>query len=102
MNDEVRSDWLVLPPAPDRCQTCAMAHNPDDPHNPDSFYYQTVFHMEHGRPATWKDAAAHCPEHVRAVWLPLLNAALEGHGRPTLDDNWEPVASRSDVGSGER
>ena len=92
-DDDVRSDWMVLPPAPDRCQTCAMRHDPGDPHNPDSFYYQTVFNIEHGRLPTWKDAAAHCTDEVRARWLPLLNGALAGHGRTTLDDNWDPVTS---------
>ena len=63
---------MLLPPAADRCQECATAHDPEHPHNAQSLYYQTAFQMEHGRPATWLDAMAHCQERVQAVWKAAL------------------------------
>jgi hypothetical protein len=50
------------------------AHPPKDPHDANSLYYQYAFFGEHGRWPTWKDALAHCPDKVRAVWERELRA----------------------------
>lgn len=60
---------ILLPPAPDVCQECAVDHKPDEPHNQQSLYYQMAFHMKHGRWPTWHDALAHCDERTRELWL---------------------------------
>lgn len=72
---EVRqgSPLQLLPPAPDRCQVCAAAaHGPEVPHNRDSLFYQFWFNGQHGRSATWADAAADCPPEVKQLLLDYL------------------------------
>ena len=64
--------FRLVPPAPELCPECAIAHKPDQPHNPQSWYYQTKFYQQHGRKATWADAMAHCPEEVKAEWTKRL------------------------------
>ena len=65
----------IMPPAADKCQVCAMKHDPGQPHNAQSLYYQTVFFSMNGRAATWADAIAHCDEVTRLRW----KVALEKH-----------------------
>jgi hypothetical protein len=65
---------FLLPPAPHLCQTCAVAHEPDAPHNAQSLFYQTKFNMENGRAPTWLDALDHCPEPVKTAWRSTLIA----------------------------
>ncbi len=60
--------WNLLPPAEDVCRICAVKHEPDEPHNRDSLYYQIKFHKDYQRWPTWGDALAHCPEEVQAIW----------------------------------
>jgi len=65
----VESKKLALMPcAPDVCQECAVKHEPDQPHNAQSLYYQMKFHGENGRFPTWMDAIAHCPKEVQEAW----------------------------------
>lgn len=64
--------WTLLPPAADKCQFCATAHEPDMPHNRDSLYYQTCFESQIGRAPTWADAMAHCSPQMRARWTTIL------------------------------
>lgn len=52
----------LLPPAPGRCVECASIHDPDQPHNLLSLYYQVKFFQEHGRTPDWNDATAHCAD----------------------------------------
>jgi len=59
----------LLPPKPDVCQTCASDHEPEEPHNQRSLYYQYAFLGEHGRWPTWADAMAHCSEGMRELWI---------------------------------
>ena len=66
------SSMMLLPPRADVCQECACDHDPRFPHNPESFYWQMKFNMEHGRRATWNDALAHCTDEVRSVWIKSL------------------------------
>lgn len=70
---------MLLPPAPDKCQTCAAEHAPEEPHDCGSLYYQYVFFAQHGRWPTWADAMAHCAPDVQALWRKEL-ARLAGRG----------------------
>lgn len=58
----------LLGPKPGVCQTCATDHDEAMPHNAQSLFYQYNFYNEHGRWPTWKDALAHCTQHVRDQW----------------------------------
>ena len=58
----------LLPASPDKCQECAVDHQPDEPHNKDSLFYQVKFHMKHGRYPEWADAVSHCTPEVQAAW----------------------------------
>jgi len=62
------SAWLMLKPAADKCQECALEHSPEQPHNKDSLFYQVKFEIENGRPPTWADAIAHCSKGLRKAW----------------------------------
>jgi hypothetical protein len=62
----------LLPPAPDRCQTCAAIHGPQEPHKPESLYWQITFHREHGRAPTWEDAVAHLDPELQAQILAIV------------------------------
>jgi hypothetical protein len=68
----VEKSFTLLPPAPGVCRECAVDHKPDAPHDAQSLYYQTKFHMQHGRGATWADAVAHCEPAVRQAWETAL------------------------------
>ena len=59
----------LLPPSPDVCQTCASDHEPEEPHNQRSLFYQYSFMAEHGRWPVWADALAHCSEEMREMWI---------------------------------
>lgn len=58
----------LLPPRPDVCQECAVKHDPGEPHNRDSLYYQVKFEAEHGRSPQWSDAIAHCSPEMKTAW----------------------------------
>lgn len=58
----------MFPAAPETCPECAVKHEPDEPHNRSSLFYQYHFYNEHGRWPTWEDAMAHCSEETKALW----------------------------------
>jgi hypothetical protein len=62
----------LLPPAADACQECAVKHGPDEPHDPQSLFWQTKRNLEGLPPATWEDALAHCPPEVKEAWKRVL------------------------------
>jgi hypothetical protein len=62
----------LMPCAPDVCQECAVKHDPEQPHNQQSLYYQYKFYAQHGRWPTWADAMAHCDREVREYWISAL------------------------------
>jgi hypothetical protein len=64
--------FSILPPAPHLCQTCAVAHQPEQPHDPTSFFYVTKFSLETGRSPTWSDGMAHCEDPVKNHWAKYL------------------------------
>lgn len=65
MQDPPAARPMLLPPAEGLCRICAVDHEPDRPHNPDSLFYQMRFKMRYGRGGTWADAAAHMPVEQR-------------------------------------
>ena len=58
----------LLPPKSDLCQECATKHNPNEPHNKGSLYYQIHFKRKYGRFPNWEDAMAHCDENIKQLW----------------------------------
>jgi len=68
--------WTLMPVPPDVCQQCGRDHEPDEPHDRQSLYYQYAFYAEHERWPTWKDALAHCDAETQQRW----REALRAHG----------------------
>lgn len=66
------SNWTLMPAAPDACQVCAANHTPEEPHNPDSLYWQTARHIAGEDPPTWELALAHVEEPLRQGWVDEL------------------------------
>jgi hypothetical protein len=64
--------WILMPAPPGACSQCAVDHEPDQPHNQGSLFYQYAFNAEHGRWPTWADAMAHCTERVQECWKQRL------------------------------
>ena len=62
----------LMPPAPGRCQQCAVIHDPEMPHDANSLYYAFWYQQEHGKSPSWADAMAHCEDGVKSLWLGLL------------------------------
>lgn len=54
------------------CSECATKHEPNQPHNQQSLFYQYKFYNEHGRWPTWEDAMAHCDEQMKEFWCDQL------------------------------
>jgi hypothetical protein len=69
--------WKVMPPPAGSCQICGVKHEPSEPHNAQSLYYDVTFSGMVGRSPTWADAMAHCAEPVRQAWERELRRA--GH-----------------------
>lgn len=74
------SQMMLLPPAPDKCQECAVKHDPSLPHDKTSLFYQVKFSRDNGRSATWDDAMAHCDEEMRAEWMIVLTQECAKRG----------------------
>jgi hypothetical protein len=64
--------WMLMPPAQHVCQECAVDHDPRDPHNQQSLFYQYHFYGKHGRWPTWADAIAHCEPEMQEAWRGAL------------------------------
>lgn len=77
---------MLLPAKPGTCSECAIAHDPAQPHNATSLFYQYFFYNWHGRFPDWRDAMAHCEEHVKKHWIIELSKlgvdVAAGHLRP--------------------
>lgn len=63
---------MLLPPSKGLCPICAFDHEPANPHNNQSLYYQYRFYGIRGRWPTWADAVAHCAPDLRALWEEAL------------------------------
>lgn len=64
--------FRLMPPKKGTCPECAVAHDPKQPHNRDSLYYQYHFYAENGRWPTWNDAMAHCDSETKQHWIEAL------------------------------
>lgn len=65
---------MLLRPDPNVCQKCAVDHDPEQPHNQQSLYWQYWFYGKNGRWPTWEDAMAHCTDEVKQYWIDALRA----------------------------
>jgi len=82
---------MLLPPNPGDCQQCAVDHEPEQPHNQQSLYWQYWFYGKHGRWPTWHDAMRHCTEDIRQFWT----KALQERGVDLGEDPGEPGYDRT-------
>lgn len=108
MNDEVTEQILaerkkhpqglmLLPPAPDKCQECAVKHEPDQPHDATSLFYHVYFGMRHdGRGPSWMDAMAHCDEKTVKEWAQALTAKGVDVQKTPASLRYTPKAKESD------
>lgn len=62
----------LLPAKEGTCSQCAVKHEPEQPHNRDSMFYQYRFYNEFGRWPTWVDAMEHCSFEVKDHWIRSL------------------------------
>jgi hypothetical protein len=62
----------LIPAAPDTCPECGVAHDPRNPHNQQSLFYQYKFYNDTGRWPTWEDAMAHCSDTTKKLWAEQL------------------------------
>ncbi len=58
-------DCYFVSPPKNCCQECAREHDPSQPHDLDSLYYNLYFKKKHGRLPTQEDAMAHCSKKVK-------------------------------------
>lgn len=65
---------ILLPPAPDKCQKCAVEHDDEMPHDQTSLHWQYWFYGQHGRWPTWNDALAHCIPEIKEQWIEGLKS----------------------------
>ena len=91
MQSDKPKSMSLLPPSPDKCQVCASTHLPEEPHNPDSLYWQTKRNMEGLPPATWEDALEHVTGDLREQWESILKGTY-GFGCP-ICEGWKLDAS---------
>lgn len=85
------SQGMILPVAGDVCQDCGRAHAAYLPHDL-TFRFRVVLYHRTGKSATWQDALAHCPDHVRDPWTSELKKRGWWDG-PVTDDDMEQVRS---------
>lgn len=71
------------------CLECAVKHEPEQPHNQQSLFYQYQFLEKHGRWPTWHDALRHCDPSLRERW----NEELTKHGVDLGEDPGPPSAA---------
>lgn len=62
----------IAAPGPGCCAICATKHDPADPHDRNSLYYQNWFRKRNKRLPTWADAMAHCSPLTQAAWRDKL------------------------------
>jgi hypothetical protein len=64
--------FMLMPPKANVCQKCAVDHDPEQPHNQQSLYWQYWFLGKYGRWPKWEDAMAHCADDVKQYWIVAL------------------------------
>ncbi len=90
VSSEKDNSMMLMPPAADVCQECAVDHPRDQPHNQQSLYYQYHFYARHNRWPTWSDAMAHCTDDVKTHWRFLLIESMKTYGITIPDDLMDP------------
>lgn len=79
--DLIKGNYLggfkLLPAAPRNCPECNSVHDPDQPHNQQSLFYQYKFYNDNGRWPTWTDAMAHCDDETKKLWVEVLDEVLK-------------------------
>ena len=79
----------IMPPPSDKCQVCAIDHEPELMHDCQSLFYQYAFYGRHGRWPTWTDASCHCETHI----IEALKKVVASH-----DWKWtEPPAGENPI-----
>ncbi len=63
---------MLMPPKEGHCRICAVAHEPELPHNAQSLFFAMRFQMRYGRQGTWADAIAHCSDEMQDLWRQAL------------------------------
>lgn len=57
---------------PGQCPECAVIHEPYEPHDWQSLFYQYSFMEQNGRWPTWDDAMAHCSPEIQTITKQVL------------------------------
>jgi len=65
--------FLLMPAKEGTCPECATAHEPEQPHNQQSLFYQYKFYNDNGRWPTWNDALEHCSRDIKELWTKELS-----------------------------
>lgn len=65
---EAKGTTMMMPAKEGTCEWCATAHDPTQPHNNQSMFYQYRFYNEHARWPTWTDAMSHCSDIIQKHW----------------------------------
>lgn len=55
----------LIPPVPGSCLACAGKHDPKEPHDKNSLYYQNGFYRKYKRFPSWDDAMSHCTDQCK-------------------------------------
>ena len=56
-----------------QCPVCGQKHEPREPHNAQSPYYQYRIYGETGKWPTWADAVAHCDPLIQWAWYNAIS-----------------------------
>jgi hypothetical protein len=84
----------LLPPSPDKCPCCAVAHPPEQAHDATSMFFAFWFQENHGRSPTWNDAIAHCPPEIKTSWTQhLLKMGID----PGSTDKRGGISTQADL-----
>lgn len=65
-------DIVISAPGRGKCPVCATKHDPADPHDPNSLFYQIGFWKRNRRFPSWADAMEHCSPMTKLVWMDKL------------------------------
>jgi len=81
-------DLLGLQRPKGSCAACGVHHEPNQPHDALSEYYQKRFHSIRHRLPTWADAIAHCPPREKQFW----RTELKSRNKWTQPGDQQPIA----------
>ena len=70
VKEERPSHFTLLPAGTSdgKCAECAVKHEPSQPRDAQSMYYQYTFYAGHNRWPTWADTIAHCDSKTQELW----------------------------------